>query len=128
MIKRTTILIMAIVVSVATLSGVPAGAQISANPIWHDTPHHYHQWLFQIMKDMIYQMDRMAEQMSRSYLTPDERQQMAQRMGRMGMMMRRISGLVARPALKEADWQTQMNQMRKQMDEMMRDARMPPHG
>jgi hypothetical protein len=128
MIKRMKILITVIVASVAILAVAPASAQISANPIWQDTPHQYHQWLSQIMKNMTDQMGRMTEQMSPGDLTPDQRQQMAQRMGRMSMMMRRISGLVARPALKEADWQKQMNQMRKQMDEMLRDSRMTPHG
>lgn len=47
MIKRIIVLIAAIVVSVAVLAAVPASAQISANPIWQDTPHQYHQWLSQ---------------------------------------------------------------------------------
>ena len=81
-----------------------------------------------MMKDMTGQMGQMTEQMSRGDLSPEQRLQMAQQMGRMSMMMRRISSLVARPALKEADWQQKMQQMRKQMDEMMRDSRMTPHG
>lgn len=128
MIRRIAILMMAIVVSVGTLALVPANAQTSASPTWQDTPHLHHQALSQIMKDMTNQMGQMTEQMSRDDLAPDQRQQMALRMGRMSMMMRHISGLVARPALKEADWEKQMNQMRKQMDEMMRDSRMTPHG
>jgi hypothetical protein len=36
----------------------------------------------------------------------------------MANIMRRMSGLGARPHMKEADWQKQMGQMRKQMDEM----------
>lgn len=128
MIRRVAIITMAIVASVAILALVPANAQTSASPTWQDVPHQYHQALSQIMKDLTDQMGQMTEQMSRDDLAPDQRQQMAQRMGRMSMMMRRISGLVARPALKEADWQKQMNQMRKQMDEMIRDSRMTPHG
>ncbi len=128
MIKRVTILITAIVASVAILAAAPASAQISADPTWQDTPHLHHEALSQIMKDMTNLMGQMTEQMSRNDLTPDQRQQMALRMGRMSMMMRHISGLVARPALKEADWEKQMNQMRKQMDEMMRESRMTPHG
>ena len=126
--KRMTMLIAAVVASVALLATVPASAQISANPIWQDIPHQYHQWLSQMMKDMTGQMGQMTEQMSRGDLSPEQRLQMAQQMGRMSMMMRRISSLVARPALKEADWQQKMQQMRKQMDEMMRDSRMTPHG
>lgn len=126
--KRMTMLIAAAVASIALLATVPASAQISANPIWQDIPHQYHQWLSQMMKDMTGQMGQMTEQMSRGDLSPEQRLQMAQQMGRMSMMMRRISSLVARPALKEADWQQKMQQMRKQMDEMMRDSRMTPHG
>ena len=128
MIKKITIFIAVIVASVAMLAVVSANAQVSANPTWQDTPHQYHQWLSQIMKDMTDQMGQMTEQMRRGDVTPDQRQQMAQWMGRMSTMMRRISSLVARPALKEADWQKQIDQMRKQMDEMMRNSRMMPHG
>jgi len=34
-------------------------------------------------------------------------------------MMRRMSGLEARPAMKEAKWLQQMDQMRQQMDTIM---------
>lgn len=125
MIKSITILIATIVASVAILTTVPASAQTSANPTLQDTPHQYHQWLSQIMKDMTDQMGRMTEQMGRENLTSNQRQKIVQWMERMSTMMRRISGLVARPALKEADWQKLMNQMRKQMDDMML---MTPHG
>lgn len=128
MIKRIANLIAVIVASVVILAVVPASAQVSADPIWQDTPHQHHQWLSQRMKDMTDQMGQMTEQMQRGDLTPDQRQKMAQWMGRMSMMMRRISTLVTRPALKEADWQKQTNQMREQMDEMTRDSRMTPHG
>lgn len=124
MIKRTIILLTAIVAFIAIFAVVPASAQISAGPTWQDTPHQYHQRLSEIMRDMTNFMGRMTEEMSHTDLTPGQHQQMAQQMERMSTMMRRISGLVARPALKEADWQKLMNQMRKQMDEMMRDKRM----
>lgn len=125
MVKRITILVVIIIASVAILTLAPASAQTSANPTWQDTPHQYHQWLSQILKDMTDQMGRMTEQMGHENLTLNQRQQIAQWMERMSTMMRRISGLVARPALKEADWQKLMNQMRKQMDNMML---MTPHG
>ena len=125
MVKRITILVVIIIASVAILTMAPASAQTSANPTWQDTPHQYHQWLSQILKDMTDQMGRMTEQMGRENLTLNQRQQIAQWMERMSTMMRRISGLVARPALKEADWQKLMNQMRKQMDNMLL---MTPHG
>jgi hypothetical protein len=36
--------------------------------------------------------------------------------------MRRMSGLMARPAMKEAELAKQMNEMRKQMDDLMRES------
>lgn len=81
-----------------------------------------------MMKDMTGEMGKMTEQMSQGALTPEQRKQMAQRMAVMSTMMRRMSGLEARPAMKDADRQKQMNQMRRQMDEMMRDSTMPPRG
>jgi hypothetical protein len=71
-------------------------------------------------------MTQMTEQMSRGDLPQDQRQQMTERMGRMGMMMRRMSGLGARPAMKEPERQKQMGEMRKQMDGMIRDMGIAP--
>lgn len=51
---------------------------------------------------------------------------MAERMAVMSTMMRRMSSLEARPAMKPTEWQKQMDQMRKQMDEMMRNSLMRP--
>jgi hypothetical protein len=48
---------------------------------------------------------------------------MGQRMERMATMMRRMSGLAARPAMANPESQRQMEKMRKQMDEMMREGR-----
>ena len=66
------------------------------------------------------EMSKMTEQMSPGVLTPEQSKQMAQHMTSMSVMMRRMSGLASRPAMKNADQQKQMDQMRKQMDEMMR--------
>lgn len=41
-------------------------------------------------------------------------------------MMRRLSGLEARPAITQADLQKEMDDMRKQMDEMSHDSKMMP--
>lgn len=41
-------------------------------------------------------------------------------------MMRRMSGLAARPAMANPDSHKQMEEMRREMDAMMRDARMAP--
>jgi hypothetical protein len=43
---------------------------------------------------------------------------MARRMERMSSMMQRMSDLLARPAMKEPEFRAQMEQMRKQMNEM----------
>jgi hypothetical protein len=82
--------------------------------------------MYQLMKDMTGEMTKMTEQMSQGALTPEQRKKMAQRMAVMSTMMRRMSGLEVRPAMKDADWQKQMDQMRRQMDEMMRDPKMAP--
>ena len=104
--------------AVKAQSSAPAPQQ--ADVSWH------HQMLYRIMKDMTEEMSRMTEEMSRSDLTAEQRKRMAQRMQHMATMMRRMSGLAARPAMADPASQKQMEDMRKQMDEMMRDARMMP--
>lgn len=81
-----------------------------------------------MMKDLTQEMGTMTEQMGRGELSPDQRLQMARRMERMSVMMRRMSGLAALPTTKEADQKPQMQQMRKETDETMLDSRMTPHG
>ncbi len=68
----------------------------------------------------------MTEQMSQNELMPEQRRQTAARMVLMSTMMRRMSGLAARPAMREREWWKQMGEMRKQMDGMMGNARMAP--
>ncbi len=126
MIKRTTVSMTAIVVFLAMVFVVPARAQPSAGPTWQDSVSQHHRMIYQMMKDMNDQMGQMTEQMSRGELTPEQRKQMADRMGLMSTLMRRMSGLEARPAMKPAEWQRQMDGMRKQMDGMMRDSPMTP--
>lgn len=106
------------------LLATPAGAQVSAAPTWQDTPGKFHQWTYQMMKDMAEEMGQMTEQMAASDLAPDRQRQMAERMERMATIMRYVSGLVARPAIRESEWPPQMDEMRRQMDEMLRDPRM----
>jgi hypothetical protein len=125
--KRTAFLVlMAMAGGLGMLGALPARAQTDrpaqqqADVSWH------HQMLYRIMKDMTQEMGAMAEQMSRSDLTADQREQMGQRMKRTATMMERMSGLAARPAMANPESQRQMELMRKQMDEMMRDARMTP--
>ena len=87
-------------------------------------PHHLR--IYQMMKDVTQEMTRMTEQMVQGALTPDQQKQMAQRMQFMSTMMHRLSGLEARPAIKHGDMEKQMDQMRKQMDEMIGNPKMAP--
>ena len=84
----------------------------------------HHQIIADMMKDMSQEMSKMAEQMSRGELTPEQRKHLGQRMEIMSKMMHRMSGLESRPAMKEPEMQQQLKQMRRQMDEMMRDPSM----
>ncbi len=125
MTKNATASIAAIAVCLGVLVSAPANAQTSVAPTWQDAATQHHQRLYQLMKDMTQEMSRMTDQMSQGMSAPD-RPQMAQRMRRMSMMMRRMAGLAARPAMTEPEWQRQMNRMRTQMDEMMRDPTRAP--
>ena len=68
----------------------------------------------------------MTEQMAQGALAPDQQKQMAKRMEFMSTMMHRLSGLEARPAIKHGDMDKQLDQMQKQMSEMMGSPRMAP--
>lgn len=81
----------------------------------------HHQAMYDLMKDMSQEMNKMTEEMSHGPLAPEQQKQMAQRMKRMSTLMQRMSGLQAKPAIKEPEAQKQLRQMRKQMDDMMRD-------
>jgi hypothetical protein len=98
--------------------GQPAGPQAEVS--WH------HRMLYRIMKDMTAEMDRMTEQMSGGDLPADQRKQMGERMQRMATLMGRMSGLAAQAAMADPESQKQMEEMRREMDAMMRDARMTP--
>ena len=124
--SRIAATIIAIVACVFVFAAAPASAQSSTAPTWQDASSAHHEQIYQMMKDMTQEMSRMTEQMSDAKLAPAQRIQIARRMARMSIMMRRLSGLAARPALKEPEWQRRMSQMRQQMDEMTRDSRMAP--
>lgn len=126
MIKRTTASMTAIVVCLGIFIAAPAFAQSPTGPYWGSDVTQHHRMQYQMMKDMAQEMTRMTEQMSLGELTSDQRKQMAGRMTLMSAMMRRMSGLAARPAMREPERQKQMGEMRKQMDEMMGSARMAP--
>ena len=126
MARRIAIWAAAVLACIPLLAVAPASAQVSPAPTWQDTPHKYHERLNQILKDMTQIMGQMTEEMTREDLTAERQQRMAQQMANMSAMMQRISGLVARPALKEADWEKLMDEMRKQTDAMLHDSRMAP--
>jgi hypothetical protein len=52
--------------------------------------------------------------------------EMAQRTQKIPMLLRRMSGLEARPAIGKGKWKKQADQMRRQMDEMMSVSRIRP--
>lgn len=81
----------------------------------------HHQRIYQLLNDMTQEMTRMTEQMSQGPLPPEQRTQMAQRMAFMSTMMRRLSGLEARPAIEHGDLDKELDQMQKQMDQLLRD-------
>lgn len=103
-----------------------AAGQSPSGPTWQDDVSQHHQMQYRMKNDMTQEMARMTEQMSQDALTPVQREQMAGGMATMSTMMQRMSGLAARPAIREPAWQKQMGEMRKQMDQMMGDARMRP--
>lgn len=124
--KKTIASIAAIIVCLGAFAAAPASAQSPAGATTQDLTSRHHQRMYQMMKDMTGEMSKMAEQMSQGALAPEQRKQMAQRMAFMSTMMHRMSWLEGRPAMKEAEWQKQMDQMRTQMDGMMRDSKMMP--
>lgn len=126
MIGKITHSIAAVVVCISAFAAMPASPQSSSGPTSQDGISQHHRMQYQMMKDMTQEMTRMTEQMSKSELTPEQRKQMAGRMALMSTMMQRMSGLAARPAMREPEWQKQMGEMRKQMDGMMSNPQMAP--
>ncbi len=123
MIARRFISVASVAIWLCTLAMPSAGAQTSGGSTFQDQTQtdSHHQRIYQMMKDMTQEMSRMTEQMSQGALTSDQRKQMAQRMAFMAAMMRRLSGLEARPAIEHGNIQKQLDQMQKQMGQMMRD-------
>jgi hypothetical protein len=128
MIQKTKYAMLTIALCMGMFIVTSAVAQSPTNATAQDKTTQHHLRQYQMMKDMTQEMSAMTEQMSRGDLTPDQRKQVAQRMAFMSTMMRRMSGLEARPAMREAEWQNQMDQMRKQMDDMMRNSSIKPAG
>jgi hypothetical protein len=125
MIRKMAVLTNALAICIAVVALHSASAQPSTRSTLQDSTSQHHQWTYRMMKEMTDQMSQMTKQMSEP-LTPAQRLEMGQRMSRMSVMMRRLSGLAARPVMREREWQKRTGQMRKEMDEMTRGMRMNP--
>ena len=73
-----------------------------------------------MMRDMAAQMKQMSGQMMQGGMSSNMQKGMAERMQEMGGMMDKMSGIMGKGAMTDADNQQQMEQMRKRMDEMMK--------
>jgi hypothetical protein len=128
MVSKRITSVMAVTLWLGALALPLANAQSPVGSTFQDQgqtdPHHLR--IYQMMKDMTQEMGKMTEQMAQGALTPDQQKQMAKRMEFMSTMMHRLSGLEARPAIKHGDMDKQLDQMRKQMDEMRGDTKMGP--
>ncbi len=73
-----------------------------------------------MMHDMADQMIGMSGQMSKGNLSADMQKRMGGQMRDMATMMDNMSGMMGKGMMMDAAQQKQMDQMRKQMDEMMK--------
>ena len=80
----------------------------------------------EIMRDMTNEMNKMTEEMAKHDVTPEMRKRMTVRMNEMSAMMKRMAGLQDRSSMKEHDAQKHTEEMRRQMDAMMKDPAMLP--
>ena len=128
MVSKRIALMTAVAICLATPGSLPANAQAPVGSTFQDQgqidPHHLQ--IYQMMKDMTHEMTIMTEQMEQGALTPDQQKRMAERMEFMSTMMHRLSGLEARPAIKHGNMEKQLDQMRKQMDEMIGNPKIAP--
>ena len=128
MVSKRTASKMAIAICLGLLEVLTAEAQAPVGSTFQDQSQtdSHHLRIYEMMKGMTQEMSKMTEQMSQGALTLDQQRQMAKRMAFMSIMMRRLSGLEARPAIKHGDMDKQLDQMQKQMSEMMGSAKMAP--
>lgn len=123
---RTIVSIAAVVFSLSVFSVTPTSAQPAAGTTTQAGASQHHRMMADMMKDMGQEMNKMSEQMMKGDMGPDQKKQMHKRMEVMSEMMKRMSGLQDRPSMNDAEMKKQMDQMRKQMHEMMRDQAMKP--
>ena len=124
--KNGTILMAALVLGFGLVVTEPAQAQSTTAPPAADATSQHHRQMYQLMKDMTQEMNKMTDDMAHGPLPADRQKQMAQRMERMSKMMGGMARFGATPPMKETDWQNRMQEMRAQMDAMMRNAPMAP--
>ncbi len=71
-----------------------------------------------LMQDMAKQMSAMNDQMGKGAPDAQSRKDMSAKMKAMSRVMTRMSGLIDRPTMKDAEANRELEQMRKQMDDM----------
>lgn len=110
-------------------TGGPKGAEAGASSsVWgRETGGPGAQTMGGMMKDMAEQMKAMAGHMSQGELSATEQKQAADRLRTMAQMLDRMSGMAGKGMTTDADMNKQMNQMRKQMDDMMQHPSGPSH-
>ena len=124
MIKKTAASMTALVLCLGKFAAAPTIAQPTTGTARQTGVSEHHQMMAEMMKDMSAEINKMSEEMARGNPTPEQRKQMSRRMDTMSKMMRSMSGLGNRPAMKTPEMQKQMDQMRKQMDGMKGDSSM----
>ena len=116
--RRTPVSITALVVCLGMFATAPISAQSSPSLDKPSVSEH-HQGEHQLMQDMSQEMNKMTEEMSRGELTIQQRKDMSQRMERMSNMMHSMAALSG-PAMRDPESEKKMDQLRREMDQMMR--------
>jgi hypothetical protein len=78
-----------------------------------------------VMDDVAQEIAGMREQMAKDSMTPESQREMGTRMKRLSEVMRRMSGLMDRPTMKEPEMAKQLDEMRKQMEALKKGHSMP---
>ena len=74
-----------------------------------------------MMHDMSKEMMEMSEAMAQGNITPEMQKRMGQQMKEMAGMMEGMSGMMGKGMMMSPESQNQMNHMRMQMDDMMKE-------
>jgi TolA-binding protein len=78
-----------------------------------------------VMDDVAQEIAGVREQMAKDSMTPESQREMGTRMKRLSEVMRRMSGLMDRPTMKEPEMAKQLDEMRKQMEALKKGHSMP---